>query len=87
MRGAQEGERNHTLYRTARRAHDLIQAGHLTESALSQLTQAAAGTGLPPHEIKRIMQSARSPSQKPSAGDPSAVRSKDASCQGRAARR
>lgn len=58
MRTAPEGERNHTLYRTARRINDLVATGHLAASALDQLAQAAASSGLGTHEITRTMNSA-----------------------------
>ena len=59
MSSAREGERNHTLYRTARRITDLITTGHLTQSALNQLARVATTTGLSTHEITRTIGSAK----------------------------
>lgn len=58
MRGAREGERNHTLYRTARRITDLIATGHLSSPSLDQLAEAACCSGLGTHEITRTIDSA-----------------------------
>lgn len=59
LRSAKVGERNHTLYRVARRLSELAAEGHLDQTAVTtELHTAALTTGLSDHEIHRTLNSA-----------------------------